>query len=207
MSFISSNSYINKKRQSNARKTAAVVAHHRQLAFQIHWNSSAQSSSSACFSTLTMMLQERDFNMNMTLKRRKERSIRKETQSMSFIKQRKITQQMKFARQNLEDRSDICKLQNRWEDIRQRHQRYCKKATRLNRSSLSFLLVTSKKLRLTLIQSLISRSWLWSVYRLQYVKSIEWLFLQRFDQFTHLVYLLHWQIKSFWKWDALMLEW
>jgi len=59
-----------------------------------------------------MMLQECNFNMNVTLKRRREHSIREETQSMSFIKQRKITQQMKFARQNLENYFDIYKLQN-----------------------------------------------------------------------------------------------
>lgn len=148
MSFISSNSYINKKHQSNAWKTAAVVTHHKQLAFQIHWNSSAQSFSSAHFFTLTMMLQECNFNMNVTLKRRREHSIREGTQSMSFIKQRKITQQMKFARQNLENYFDIYKLQNQWKEIKQQHQWYCKRATCLNCNSFNSLLITSKKLRL-----------------------------------------------------------
>jgi len=60
-----------------------------------------------------MMLQERDFNTNVISKRRKECSIREETQPMSFVKQRKTAQQMKFARQNNEDCSDIHKLQNR----------------------------------------------------------------------------------------------
>ena len=60
MSSISSNSYLNNKRQSNARKTAAAVARHRQLAFQIHRDSSAQSSSSARPSSSKMMLYERD---------------------------------------------------------------------------------------------------------------------------------------------------
>jgi len=112
MPSISSNSFINKKRQSNARKAAAAVARHRQPAFQIHRDSSAQSSSSAHLSPSRMMLQERDFNINVTSKRRKERSSRESTQSMSSAKQRKIAQQMKFARQNHEDRSDIRKLQN-----------------------------------------------------------------------------------------------
>ncbi len=102
-----------------------------------------------------MMLQEHDFNMNMTSKQRRECSIREETQSMSFIKQRKIAQQMKFARQNHEDCSDIYKLQNWWKDIRQQHQWYCEKAMHLNCSSLSSLLITLKKLRSASIQSLI----------------------------------------------------
>jgi len=59
-----------------------------------------------------MMLQEHNFNTNVTLKQRRECSIKEKTQSMSFIKQRKIAQNMKFARQNLEDCFDICKLQN-----------------------------------------------------------------------------------------------
>jgi len=156
MLSISSNSYINKKRQSNARKAAAAAARHRQPALQVHRNPSAQSSSSARFSSSRMMLQERDFNTNVTSKRRRRRSSRESTQSMSSAKQRKIAQQMKLARQNHEDRSDIHKLQNRWKKIRQRHQRYCERATRLNRSSSSSLLITSKKLRSALIQSLIS---------------------------------------------------
>ncbi len=64
---------------------------------------------------------------------------------------------MKLARQNHEDCSDIHKLQNRWKKIRQRHQWYCERATCLNCSSSSFLLITSKKLRSASIQSLISR--------------------------------------------------
>ena len=74
---------------------------------------------------------------------------------MSLVKQRKITQNMKFVRQNLENRSDIHKLQNQWEEIRQRHQRYCEKATRLNCNSSSSLLITLQKLHLTSISSLI----------------------------------------------------
>jgi len=154
MPSISSNSYINKKRQSNAWKAAAVVARHRQpdeqSALQVHRDSSAQSSSFARFFSSRMMLQEHDFNMNVISKRRRERSSRESTQSMSSAKQRKIAQQMKFARQNHEDNSDICKLQNRWEKIRQRYQRYCERATRLNCTSLSSLLITSKKLHSTL---------------------------------------------------------
>ncbi len=160
MPSISSNSYINKKRQSNAWKTAAVVAHHRQSDEQsvlhVHQDSSAQSSSFARLFSSRMMLQERDFNTSMISRRRRSCSSRASTQlTLSSAKRRKIAQQMKSARQNHEDRSDIHKLQNRWEKIRQRHQRYCERATCLNRSSLSFLLIILQKLRSTSIQSLI----------------------------------------------------
>lgn len=64
---------------------------------------------------------------------------------------------MKFARQNNEDCFDIHKLQNRWEKIKQQYQRYCERATRLNRTSLSSLLITLQKLRSASSQSLISR--------------------------------------------------
>ncbi len=113
MSSISSNSFINKKRQSNARKTAAVVARHRQSAFQIHRDSLAQTRSSAHSLSSRMMLQDRDINMSVTSKRRRRRSSEASTQSMSSsAKQRKTAQQMKFARQNNKDHSDIHKLQN-----------------------------------------------------------------------------------------------
>lgn len=145
------------KRQSNARKAAAAVAHNRQPAFQIHRDHSALSSSLARSSSSITMLQERDLNTNVTSKRRRERSIREEAQTLRSVKQRKTAQQMKSARQDHEDRSDIRKLKDRWEEIRQRHQRYCERAARLNRSSLSPLPVTSKELRSTSIQSLVSR--------------------------------------------------
>ncbi len=128
MSSISSNSFINKKRQSNARKTAAVVARHRQSAFQIHRDSLAQTRSSAHSLSSRIMLQDRDINMSVTSKRRRRRSSEASTQSMSSsvkqrkiastqlmsssAKQRKTAQQMKFARQNNKDHSDIHKLQN-----------------------------------------------------------------------------------------------
>jgi len=75
-----------------------------------------------------MMLQDRDINMSVTSKRRKCCFSKASTQSMSSsakqrkiastqsmsssTKQRKTAQQMKFARQNNEDHSDIYKLQN-----------------------------------------------------------------------------------------------
>jgi len=75
-----------------------------------------------------MMLQDRDINMNMTSKRRRCRFSEASTQSKSSsakqrkivstqlksssAKQRKTAQQMKFARQNNENHSDIHKLQN-----------------------------------------------------------------------------------------------
>ncbi len=157
MSFISSNSFINKKHQSNAWKTAAVVARHRQFAFQIHRDSLAQTRSSAHSLSLKMMLQDCNINMSVTSKRRRRRSSKASTQSMSSsAKQRKTAQQMKFARQNNEDRSDINKLRDRWEKIRQRYQQYCERATCLNRTLLNSLLITLQKLRSTLSQSLIS---------------------------------------------------
>ncbi len=64
MPCISSNSYVNKKHQSNAWKAAAAVTRHRQSAFQIHRDSFAQtrssaySSSSAHSSSSRMMLQD-----------------------------------------------------------------------------------------------------------------------------------------------------
>lgn len=87
----------------------------------------------------------------------KKRSIKEETKFMSSIKQRKTARQMKFARQNKEDCSDIYKLQNRWEKIKQRYQQYCERAERLNCASLSFLSITSQKLHLASSLSLISR--------------------------------------------------
>ena len=85
MSSISSNSYLNNKRQSNAWKTAAVVARHRQFAFQIHWDSSAQSSSSAHLSSSKMMLQERDFNTNVIQREEKYRSSLIEISRAEFM--------------------------------------------------------------------------------------------------------------------------
>ena len=80
------------------------------------------------------------------------------TQSMSsFAKQRKTAQQIKFVRQNNEDCSDIHKLRDRWEKIRQRYQQYCEKATCLNCTSSSSLLITLQKLRSASSQLLISR--------------------------------------------------
>ncbi len=157
MPSISPNSYINKKRQSNARKAAAAVARHRRPAFQVYRDPSAQSPPSARPPPSTTMLQERDSNTNVTSKRRRGRSSRESAQSMPSAKQRKTAQQMEIAGQNHEDRSDIRKLQDRWEETRERHQRYCERATRLNRSSPSSLPATSKGLRSASIQSLISR--------------------------------------------------
>ncbi len=65
MPSISSNSYLNNKRQSNARKAAAAAARHRQSAFQVHRDPSAQSSPSARPSPSKMMLQECDFNTDV----------------------------------------------------------------------------------------------------------------------------------------------
>ncbi len=74
MPSISSNSFINKKHQSNAQKTAAAVARHKQSAFQIHRDSLTQTRSSAYSLSSRMMLQDCNINMNVTLKRKRRRS-------------------------------------------------------------------------------------------------------------------------------------
>jgi hypothetical protein len=118
MFSIFSNNYINKKRQSNAWKTVAVVACHRQLAFQIHQDFSAQSFSFARFfrvSSSIMMLQERDFNMNVTSKWRKKRSIKVykliasswELEFRSSIQLEKCQVELKFFEKSVESNWEV----------------------------------------------------------------------------------------------------
>ena len=177
-------SIANGKRRSNAPKSAAAVPRSIQPAFQVHSDSSAQpspfarSSSStmrsiqpafqvhrdssaqpsplARASSSTMALKERDVNTNVAPRRKRGRPSRGSALSMPPAKQRKTAQQMESSRQNHEDRSGIRKLRDRWEETRQRHQRYCERATRLNRTPPSSLPVTPEELRLTPIQSLVS---------------------------------------------------